>query len=117
MEPKSAVATREATVSPRETAPMDAAFAQYQHVLHRYLVRRLKSPHEAQDLMHDVYMRFLQISRQETIRHPQALLFRLASNFVYELKVRGRQSRLVYDTDLALEAAEGAADLSVDETS
>jgi RNA polymerase sigma factor (sigma-70 family) len=93
-----------------------AAFEEYQPVLHRYLLRRLKDANEARDLMHDVYMRFLQVSRQEKIQYPQALLFRLASNFVYELKVRGHRDRLVYDSDLARELAEAQSDTHADET-
>jgi len=103
--------------SPAGADLTQAAFAEYQPALHRYLWRRLGDAHEAQDLMHDVYMRFLQVSRQETIRHPQALLFRLASNFVYEFKVRAQHWRLVYDSDLAQQTREGSENTGADETS
>ena len=76
------------------------AFEQYRPVLHRFLVRRLHSTADAQDLAQDVYLRFLQIAQREAVREPQAFLYRLASNMVFELRVRQRNSPVSFDSEL-----------------
>ncbi len=77
------------------------AFEQYRGQLHRFLVGRLRSSHDAQDLAQDVYLRFLQIAQQETVREPQALLYRLASNLVYEFRLRERRGHVTFDSEIA----------------
>jgi RNA polymerase sigma factor (sigma-70 family) len=76
------------------------AFEQYRQELHRFLVRRLRDPTDAQDVGQDVYLRFLQVSQRETVREPQAFLYRLASNLVYELRVR-RRGPVTFDSQIA----------------
>jgi RNA polymerase sigma factor (sigma-70 family) len=92
------------------------AFEEYGPKLDRFLHRRVRSSHDARDLAQETYLRFMQVARQEEIRNPQALLYRLASNLVYEFRVRERYSRVVYDSDSAQEheasLAEDAADLA-----
>jgi RNA polymerase sigma-70 factor (ECF subfamily) len=102
----------------RLRAPPDVterAFAEFGAKLNRFLHRRLRSGHDARDLAQETYLRFMQVSRQEEIRNPQALLYRLAANLVHEFRVRERYSRVVYDSEHA-EVHEGAVaeDLSVD---
>jgi RNA polymerase sigma-19 factor, ECF subfamily len=65
----------------------------------------MRCTHTADDLAQDAYLRFMLVSRQQGIRNAQAFLYQLASNLIYELKVREQQSRVVYDSDL-LEAAD-----------
>src|SRR5688572_25206357 len=76
------------------------AFEQYRGQLHRFLVGRLRSTQDAQDLAQDVYLRFLQIAQQETVREPQALLYRLASNLVYEFRLRERRGHVTFDSEI-----------------
>ena len=53
--------------------------------LPRYLRSRLSNDADAQELAQEAYLRLLRISRTELIRHPQAYLYRIASNLVNEL--------------------------------
>jgi RNA polymerase sigma factor (sigma-70 family) len=90
----------------------ERAFEEYGSKLDRFLRRRLRSAHDARDLAQETYLRFMQVARQEEIRNPQALLYRLASNLVYEFRVRERYSRVVYDSESAEEREHSiAADL------
>lgn len=82
-----------------------SAFEAYGGELHRFLTRRTRCTQTARDLAQDAYLRFMLVSRREHIRNAQAFLYQLASNLVYELKVRERHSRVVFDSDL-LEAAD-----------
>jgi RNA polymerase sigma factor (sigma-70 family) len=91
------------------------AFEQYRNQLHRYLVWRLRSTQDAQDVAQDVYLRFLQISKQEAIREPQALLYRLASNLVYEFRVRAQRGHVTFDSQVAETMAERTEDVWRDE--
>lgn len=102
-----------------ESARADAqsAFEQYRDRLHRFLVFRLRNPRDADDISQDAYLRFLQISAQETIREPQALLYRLASNLVYEFHVRQRRSHVTFDSEVADGLAERSDDVWRDEVS
>lgn len=86
-----------------------AAFEQYRNELHRYLTRRLNGAQDAQDLAQDVYLRFMQVSQHETVREPQAFLYRLASNLVYEFRLRERRSLVTFDSDAADERCNRAA--------
>jgi len=81
------------------------AFEEYGVELHRFLTRRVHCAHTARDLAQDAYLRFMQVSRQEGIRNSKAFLYQLASNLIYEFRVREKRSRVVYDSDL-LEAAD-----------
>jgi RNA polymerase sigma factor (sigma-70 family) len=81
------------------------AFQEFNGDLQRFLTRRLRCAHTARDLAQDVYLRFMLVSRQEGIRKPQAFLYQLASNLIYEYRVRQQHAQVVYDSDL-LEAAD-----------
>jgi RNA polymerase sigma factor (sigma-70 family) len=96
-------------------AAVTGAFEQYRGQLHRYLVWRLRSAQDAQDVAQEVYLRFLQISLQEPIREPQALLYRLASNLVYELRVRSQHGHVQFDSEVAESLAERSDDVWRDE--
>lgn len=94
--------TKGAQISPDVT---QQAFDEYGVDLHRFLTRRMRCAHTARDLAQDVYLRFMLASRKQAIRNVQAFLYRLASNLIYELKVREQHSRVVYDSEL-LEATD-----------
>ncbi len=81
------------------------AFEEYGVDLYRFLIRRMRCAHTARDLAQDVYLRFMLAARHENIRNAQAFLYQLASNVVYEYKIRQQHSRVVYDSDL-LEAVD-----------
>ncbi len=53
--------------------------------LRRYLASRLRNAAaDVPDLMQEVYLRLLRMPRHETIRSPQAYLFTVAHNVLYE---------------------------------
>jgi RNA polymerase sigma-70 factor (ECF subfamily) len=87
------------------------ALQQYGPALHRYLRPRLRSPEDVRDLAQEVFMRYWQIAQRESIRNPQAFLYRLASNFVYEFRMREKRGLVTSDSELAGLAAEGAPDV------
>ncbi len=87
------------------------ALEHYVPALHRYLKPRLRSPEDVRDLAQEVFMRYWQVSRQEPIRNPQAFLYRLAANFVYEFRMREKRGVVTCDSDLAEAAGESATDV------
>ena len=58
--------------------------------LRRYLSLRVDSRAETEDLAQEIYLRLLRIERTDLIRNPEALLFRMASNAVYEWRLLAR---------------------------
>jgi RNA polymerase sigma factor (sigma-70 family) len=94
------------------TAPelAESAFAQYGKALHRYLMRRLSNQQSAQDLAQEAYLRLVRLENTELVRAPQAYLFRIASNLVYELRMRERRDVVTFDSRLVDNAAERVSD-------
>jgi RNA polymerase sigma factor (sigma-70 family) len=84
------------------------------HDLRRYLSLRIDNRAEIDDIAQEIYLRLLRIERTDLIRSPEALLFRIASNAVYEwhLLARNRLPHGPSELD-ALEAndAEPTADV------
>jgi RNA polymerase sigma-19 factor, ECF subfamily len=58
--------------------------------LKRYLSQRVGNRAEVEDLSQEIYLRLLRIERRDLIRSPEALLFRVASNAVYEWRLLAR---------------------------
>lgn len=75
-----------------------AVFEEYGPALHRYLVRRLSDAQTARDLAQEVYVRLLGIPNDELLRSPQAYVFRIASNLVYERYMRERRAVVRFDS-------------------
>jgi RNA polymerase sigma-70 factor (ECF subfamily) len=76
--------------------------------LKRYLSQRVGNRAEAEDLAQEIYLRLLRVERKDLIRSPQALLFRIASNAVYEWRLLAR-NRLPH-SPMELEALESVED-------
>lgn len=76
--------------------------------LKRYLSPRVGNRAEVEDLAQEIYLRLLRIERRDLIRSPEALLFRVASNAVYEWRLLAR-NRLPHSAEEIdrLEAGEG----------
>lgn len=66
--------------------------AQHGRPLMRFVASRLPNSADAPDLVQEVYLRLLRIERLDLIRCPEAYLFTIASNIVYEHGLR-RSSR------------------------
>src|SRR5262249_57323704 len=54
----------------------------------RFIARRLRSAAEARDLAHEAYVRLLRVKRRDLIRDPQAYLYRIAANVLYEFELK-----------------------------
>jgi RNA polymerase sigma factor (sigma-70 family) len=83
-----------------------SAFEQYHAGLHRFLMRRLRSTQNAQDLAQETYLRLLRMDNHELVRKPQAYVYRIASNLVYEFKLRERNAPVTFDSEAFEQAAE-----------
>jgi RNA polymerase sigma-70 factor (ECF subfamily) len=94
-----------------------ATFEQYHAGLQRFLMRRLRSAQNAQDLAQEAYLRLLRIGRGELVRKPQAYLYRIASNLVYEFQLRERKDPVTFDSEALEHLAEHPAALPADDTS
>lgn len=81
---------------------------QYGEELYRFLLKRLRRRHEAEDLLQSVYLRFLQTPHTELVRQPRAYLYRIATNLISEFTLRNRREPVLYDSDAALQSAEQA---------
>ena len=68
--------------------------------LKRYLSQRIGNRAEVEDLSQEIYLRLLRIERKDLIRSPEALLFRVASNAVYEWRLLARNRLPHSPTDL-----------------
>lgn len=74
-------------------------FAESDDDLGRFLSMRLPSRADAEDLSQETYLRLLRVERTDLIRRPEALLFRIASNLIYEFYLK-RSHREKTDTEL-----------------
>ena len=60
----------------------------------RFLARRLRSASDARDVAHEAYVRLLRVKRKDLIRDPQAYLYRIAVNILYEFELKKRADAL-----------------------
>jgi len=88
----------------------DSACEQYHAELHRFLMRRLRGSHHAQDLAQEAYLRLLRVERAELVRQPRAYLYRIAVNLISEFRLRARREPVVFDSEALAQAAEHVAD-------
>src|SRR6185312_14188520 len=56
--------------------------------LREYLAGRVRNRSDVPDLAQEVYLRLLRVERPEEIRSPEAYLFTIATNLIYEHAVR-----------------------------
>jgi RNA polymerase sigma-19 factor, ECF subfamily len=86
----------------------------------RFLSRRVGSSADARDLAQEVYVRLLRLERKELIQNPQAYLYRVATNLLYEFQLQRRsmtanqqrwaiEPRESFDSISAERLADGAA--------
>jgi len=54
----------------------------------RFIARRLRSVSDARDVAHEAYIRLLRVKRKDLIRDPQAYLYRIAINILYEFELQ-----------------------------
>ena len=79
------------TGMPKATRELvEALFAGRGDDLLRYLSARLPDGEDARDLAQEAYLRLLRRERDELVRHPEAYLFRIAANLMYEYWLKHR---------------------------
>jgi RNA polymerase sigma factor (sigma-70 family) len=88
----------------------ERAHALYAKSLHRFLMRRLSNAEGARDLAQEVYLRLVRVPHDDLIRYPQAYLFRIASNLMYELRLQERRDPVTFDSRIADYAAHRVSD-------
>jgi RNA polymerase sigma factor (sigma-70 family) len=57
----------------------------------RYLRQRVRSASDAKDLAQEAYLRFIRITDPERLDNPEAYLFRIAANLLWEHQLRARK--------------------------
>jgi RNA polymerase sigma factor (sigma-70 family) len=79
-----------------------AVFDGYGRELHRYLVRRLRQPADADDLAQEVYLRLLRRNRAEAVLNPRAYVYRVAANVIAEFRVRSErgEDHVTFDSEM-----------------
>jgi len=82
------------------------AVRRYSWALHRYLLRRVNSAAEADDLIQETFERFLRVKVSHAIHNPLAYLFRIASHVVSDSLTRTEQNIVSYDSQGLDERAE-----------
>ncbi len=69
-------------------------FRQWRSPLRKFLLRRGSVPaSDLDDIAQEVFLRLMRYDRTELIEHPQAYLFKMATNVVAEWAIRGRHMR------------------------
>lgn len=54
----------------------------------RFIAKRMRSVADARDVAHEAYVRLLRVKRRDLIREPQAYLYRIAANILYEFELK-----------------------------
>jgi len=96
---------------------VDIAVQHYGLQLHRFLLRRLQHPQDAEDLAQEVFMRLTRIENSDFVRKPRAYLFGIASHVVSEFRIRNEHSKewLTFDSEVVEHCAEHPAEMRPDE--
>jgi RNA polymerase sigma-19 factor, ECF subfamily len=91
-------------------------FRRYAPELHRYLVRRLPRPNDADDLAQEVFLRLLRVENAELVQKPQAYMYGIAAHVVREFRMRAENEheRVTYDSAIVDREAENPTHLPQD---
>lgn len=90
--------------------PVDSWFKQYRNRLERFMARRAHRPLDAGDLVQEVYLRLLRFPPERLIEQPQAYLYRIASNVVFDFNTRLKDAPVTFDSSVADELSAHALD-------
>jgi RNA polymerase sigma-70 factor (ECF subfamily) len=78
---------------------VERLFAEHRNALQAFFYRRIKSKHDAADLVQEVYLRILRVKDADAIRNPEGYLYAVATNLVYEHSVLVRRNATPTDPD------------------
>ncbi len=111
------MADSESTARSRIARFAGQTFRKYGAELHRYLVRRLRRPQDADDLAQEVFLRLLRLKDTDFVQKPQSYLYGIASHVVHEFRMRAEQEheRMTFDSEMLETAAERRSQLQLDD--
>lgn len=75
-------------VNPAKTQTLLEAVLEHRTSLFQYLRRRLANEEDARELAQEAFLRVLRVTRADLVLDPQAYLYRIARNLVYEQACR-----------------------------
>lgn len=107
--------SRSAPGRERRRGPGDAwaaALEQFQSGLFGFLIRRMRSRHNAEDLSQEVYLRLLRVDEPGRVRNPLAYMYRVAVNAVQEFRAREESNPVGFDSELVSQLGERTLDES-----
>lgn len=78
---------------------VERMFSEQRHSLQAFFHRRLRTKHEAADLVQEVYLRMLRVKDSDAIRNPEGYLFTVATNLVIEQAVLARRQTTSLDEE------------------
>lgn len=76
-------------------------YQQHRKQLFAFLRRRLRHPHDTEDVQQEVYMRLLRVPDPELVENPQGLMFSIAAHAAYEFIARAKQAVVTIDSEAA----------------
>jgi len=93
-------------------------FLKWRQPLRKFLIGKGTVPaSDLDDVAQEVFLRLMRYDRTELIEHPQAYLYKMASNVAAEWAMRGRYQRAREPEWLAVLAAEERGDQAIDQAS
>jgi RNA polymerase sigma factor (sigma-70 family) len=98
--------------SPGASGAFVQALEQFRAGLYRFLQRRLQNAQNVEDLAQETYLRLLRASDLGQVKFPQAYLYRVALNVMYEFQVRERGREVSFDSETVAQLAERVIDES-----
>lgn len=78
---------------------LNAEAVKYEEKLRLYVMRRVRNPQDAQDVMQDMHLRFLRSRVQLDMREPLAYLYRAAHNEVHDFMGRRKPTEPLSSND------------------
>ncbi len=70
---------------------LQEAFREYRGALYHYLRRRLGNEKDARELSQEAFLRFIRLDNPERLRNPEAYIFRIAGNLLWEQRLRNSE--------------------------
>lgn len=98
--PKPPAADRAGTVAPVESheALMERLYYEHNQALIRFLMTRVDSEQEAQDVAHEAYVRMLQLDARGAVSYLSAYLFKTAANIAIDRIRRTQTGQRVHES-------------------
>jgi len=93
-----------------------SVFRKYGGELHRWLIRRLRNPESADDVVQEVFMRLSRVEKMDYVRKPLSYLFGIAFHVISELRIKEEQDKVVsFDSDAIDRLSDSAQHSTPDE--